>query len=66
MAVEDEHVIRSSAELMIERYGATAGGQVDLRIRELRERGQEEAAKLWVEIGKVVKELSSKRMNKLN
>ena len=66
MAVQDEHVIRSSAELMIERYGGTADGQVDLRIRELRERGQEEAAKLWVEIGKVVKELSSKRMNKLN
>ena len=66
MAVEDEYAIRSSAELMIARYGATALGQVDLRIRELRDCGQEEAAKLWVEIGKVVEELSSKQMNKLN
>jgi hypothetical protein len=43
---------------MVERYGDSALHQVDLRIHELQQHGEEEAAALWRDIRDVVRGLT--------
>ncbi len=47
--------VREAAVSMIERYGRTALQQVDQRIGELREHGEDETVLLWREIRGAVK-----------
>jgi len=46
--------------MMIDRFGDAALAEVDLRIAELRGRGQHEAEELWTEIRDAVMFLTSK------
>ena len=45
-----QHEIREAARSMIERYGRAALQQVDQRIGELREHGEEETLRLWRDV----------------
>ena len=47
--------VREAVRSIIERYGDTALQQVDQRISELQEHGEEEAVVLWQEIRTAVK-----------
>lgn len=53
-------MVLRSAQIMIDRFGDEALAEVDLRIAELRGRGQHEAEELWTEIRDAVMFLTSK------
>ena len=50
-----EAEIRKAARHMISRYGETALQEINLRIFELRERGEIDAMRMWVEIRQAVR-----------
>jgi hypothetical protein len=56
----DKKTVLRAAQTMIERFGHEALAEVDLRIAELRGRGQHEAEELWTEIREAVMFLTSK------
>ena len=55
-----------AARRMILRYGDLAPQEVDLRIDELRDRGETDAISKWVEIRKAVRALLVKSSRSLN
>ena len=55
-----------AARRMILRYGDLAPQEVDLRIDELRDRGETDAINKWVEIRKAVSALLVKSSRSLN
>ncbi len=55
-----------AARRMIMRYGDLAPQEVDLRIDELRDRGETDAISKWVEIRKAVRALLVKSSGSLN
>jgi len=58
MAAQDE--VHKAARQMVERYGASALREADLRVLELRTQSEEEAARLWIEIRKAIQALQKK------
>jgi hypothetical protein len=58
--------IQQAAQDMVARYGENARREVELRIAELREHGEEEALTLWIEIRKAVIALLDKGSRTLN
>jgi cytidylate kinase len=64
--VTQEAEIRKAARHMISRYGDSALQEIDQRIRELRERGEKDAARTWVEIRQAVRAYLLKGSQGLN
>jgi len=60
----DNETILASANKMIDRYGATALDEVDQRIDELQNRGEDDACGLWKKIRAVVVILSDDKCSK--
>ena len=58
-----QHDIREAARSMIERYGRAALSQVDQRIQELREHGEEETLKLWRDVRAEVQSMLDTQQN---
>jgi hypothetical protein len=56
-------MVLRSAQIMIDRFGDEALAEVDLRIAELRVRGEHETEELWKEIREAVRFLTSKSNN---
>jgi hypothetical protein len=56
-------MVLRSAQIMIDRFGDEASAEVDLRIAELRVRGEHETDELWKEIREAVRFLTSKSNN---
>jgi hypothetical protein len=56
-------MVLRSAQIMIDRFGDEALAEVDLRIAELRVRGEHETEELWKEIREGVRFLTSKSNN---
>jgi hypothetical protein len=50
------HIARA-AQRMLERFGDAALHEIDLRIRELQQRGEKNAAGLWQDVRKAVQDL---------
>jgi hypothetical protein len=53
---KEEHV-RIAAQHMIERYQSSALAEADLRVQELEQRGEERAARDWLEIRNAIARL---------
>lgn len=53
---QDEHV-RIAAQHMIERYQSSALAEADQRVQELKDRGEERAARDWLEIRNAIARL---------
>jgi hypothetical protein len=58
-----QHKIHKAACSMIERYGRTTLQQVDQRIRELAEHGEDDTVALWRDIRTVVEHLLGNNKN---